>query len=119
MPTTTPNWGEPQTLSSFTSLPEPVPISKVKPKDKTKLNVCGHSGHDAYTIPIRYGRAQCLACQVVKTVEAKYTPGFKKPSFPTPIEQEIPQTVSIDDLLDYTSELLDEEDEEFHEDEPE
>lgn len=43
---------------------------------KGKLNICGGTGHDAYTIPIGYGMAQCLACNMTKRVGAEYTPRF-------------------------------------------
>ena len=50
-----------------------------KPEKKLGvLNVCGNSTHGAYTIPIGFGHAQCLICNVSRRVNALYTPGFAK-----------------------------------------
>ena len=99
----------------------PTPVPKLKPQaTRAKLNICGGTGHDAYTIPISYGMAQCLACNLAKRVGAEYTPRFtEKRSLgllePPPIEESI-----LDDPPDDGDFESDEEDHEepYEEDQP-
>ena len=89
------------TSTTGDSVHTPFPKPELKPRAaKAMLNICDGIGHNAYTIPIGYGVAQCLVCNMTKRVGVEYTPRFAEKRSLSALEQPLTTEQEAEEFYD-------------------